>query len=156
MIKDYPGSSHNVKFDFYRSNDIYGDIAWVLYDHETEYYIRRVTPYRVVKAKDLDKHINSLVPNDLDERYVKDFRRAVRENWYYLFSIHNSGPSDYEAQIPGLFVKVKNPVSGETQAIRDIIINLNDYSGWSREAIADWLETLDENPIITPREDDIE
>lgn len=46
-------------------------------------------------------------------------------------------------QLPALDEMVKHPVTGQTAALRDVIINLNDISKWTREAIADWLETLD-------------
>jgi hypothetical protein len=45
--------------------------------------------------------------------------------------------------LPGLSAKVKHPVTKSEGIIKDIIINLNDYHKWTREAVADWLETLD-------------
>jgi len=61
--------------------------------------------------------------------------------------IKKSGSSsDFVHQIdllPGLNARVKHPVTKEEAPIKDIIINLNDYHKWTREAIADWLETLD-------------
>lgn len=144
-----------INFEFYRSGDKHGEVVWVLYDPDTDYYMRRVVNVDVVKHKNLDKHIASLIPADLDEKYRESFEWAVRENYLSLFSVHHSSPADYAAQIPGLFVEVKNPVNGKCATIHDIIIELNDAHRWTRDQIADWLETLDENPIITPpREDD--
>lgn len=45
--------------------------------------------------------------------------------------------------LPGLFKVVLHPVYRRHMSVRDVIINLNDSHRWSREAIADWLETLD-------------
>ncbi len=45
--------------------------------------------------------------------------------------------------LPGLSTEVKHPVTGETGEISTWIISLNDRYRWSRERIADWLDTLD-------------
>lgn len=46
--------------------------------------------------------------------------------------------------LPGLATVVANPaVLGGDNTIAAVIINLNDVQGWSRERIADWLDTLD-------------
>jgi hypothetical protein len=48
------------------------------------------------------------------------------------------------AMLPGLMTKVRHPVyTTEQWAVRDAIINLNDVHTWTREQIADWLDTLD-------------
>jgi hypothetical protein len=52
-------------------------------------------------------------------------------------------PSDAAQWVPGLLEKVKNPVNGVQDTVQSIIINLNDAHKWTREAIADWLESLD-------------
>jgi hypothetical protein len=59
------------------------------------------------------------------------------------------GPYNYVSQIPGLQTIVQNPVNKSQMAsLEGIIIDLNDTHGWTREEIADWLETLDVNPIL--------
>lgn len=45
--------------------------------------------------------------------------------------------------LPGLNERVLHPAAGGTLSIHRIIISLNDTYGWSREEIADWLDTLD-------------
>ncbi|QIQ62985.1 hypothetical protein SEA_MOAB_107 [Streptomyces phage Moab] len=45
--------------------------------------------------------------------------------------------------LPGIKEMVKHPVSGKIDTIESIIINLNDVQKWTREKIADWLDTLD-------------
>jgi hypothetical protein len=38
---------------------------------------------------------------------------------------------------------VEHPLLKRQYALCDVIVSLNDYHKWSREQIADWLETLD-------------
>lgn len=45
--------------------------------------------------------------------------------------------------MPGAGEYVKHPVLGETLRLHTVIMNLNDAHGWTREEIADWLDTLD-------------
>jgi len=45
--------------------------------------------------------------------------------------------------LPGLTAEVKHPATGRLCRLEDAIISLNDQHGWSREQVADWLETLD-------------
>jgi hypothetical protein len=42
--------------------------------------------------------------------------------------------------------EVKNPVTLEDDELYSVIIYLNDSAGWTREQIADWLDTLPEQP----------
>lgn len=58
----------------------------------------------------------------------------------YLAS--NSKPAAV-AQLPGINKQVKHPINESIMTIQSIIIDLNDHHGWTREAIADWLDTLD-------------
>jgi hypothetical protein len=55
--------------------------------------------------------------------------------------------------IPGFQnMMVKYPIDGEEISLYSAIMCLNDTAGWSREAIADWLETLDlDLSIKTPK-----
>jgi len=46
--------------------------------------------------------------------------------------------------LPGVLELVKHPVTGQkTNTLQSTIINLNDQYKWTREQIADWIETLD-------------
>jgi hypothetical protein len=47
------------------------------------------------------------------------------------------------AVLPDVERFVAHPVNGRSDKLRTIIVTLNDSHGWSRERIADWLETLD-------------
>jgi len=47
-------------------------------------------------------------------------------------------------QMPGLRARVKHPVQGhDWYTLEQVIISLNDQYRWTRERIADWLDTLD-------------
>ena len=75
----------------------------------------------------------------------------------FSYAVTNLTPSlptsDYLSQIEGLDKKVKNPETGALESIKNIIIKLNDIDKWTREQIADWLETLDEVPIFKRKEE---
>jgi hypothetical protein len=62
--------------------------------------------------------------------------------------------ADRLAQVlPGINALVKHPVTGDHERVRSIIVNLNDGHRWSRERIADWLDTLDTDlRFPTPKE----
>lgn len=47
------------------------------------------------------------------------------------------------ALIPNIRARVKNPVTGAMDSLNTVIVVLNDTHKWSREQIADWLDTLD-------------
>jgi len=53
--------------------------------------------------------------------------------------------------LPGLKVRIKHPCQGDNLPIREIIISLNDKHKWSRERIADWLDTLDVDLNFSPQ-----
>ena len=86
---------------------------------------------------------------DLGHKYKsKDFYK-----WWesMLGGGPSNGPSSYTRQIPELQVRVRHPAAvnaGYESTLESVIISLNDTHGWSREQIADWLETLDVNPIL--------
>lgn len=48
---------------------------------------------------------------------------------------------------------VRHPVTGKGEALRGVIMSLNDRHGWTREQIADWLETLDIDINMKPKEE---
>ena len=45
--------------------------------------------------------------------------------------------------VPGLEQTVRHPITGAEVTVRTAVISLNDGHGWSREQIADWLDSLD-------------
>lgn len=58
---------------------------------------------------------------------------------------HNTGPnlSSLSKQLPGVKEYVKHPVTGTIGTLWYTIQNLNDNYKWTRNRIADWIETLD-------------
>lgn len=57
-------------------------------------------------------------------------------------------PDDYAVKIPGIHEQVSHPVHKHYLSIYEIIVDLNDSHGWTREEIADWLDTLDNQPVF--------
>ena len=45
--------------------------------------------------------------------------------------------------LPGIREIVHHPVTGRDHELKYVIMDLNDHYRWTREQIADWLETLD-------------
>lgn len=77
----------------------------------------------------------------------------------YSFSTH-SGVDGADTMkiirdaIPGFDeMRVTHPVTGAQTLLQSAIINLNDCCGWTREQVADWLETLDHDLTIRPAEE---
>ncbi len=63
-----------------------------------------------------------------------------------VFPPNSKGPDQLMKKIPGINQRVKNPIGGYYQDLSTVIITLNDIHHWSREQIADWLDTLDDQP----------
>lgn len=56
-------------------------------------------------------------------------------------------------EMPGLEEKVRHPLLGNYTTVERCIVNLNDSFKWSREQIADWLETLDVDLTFKVKQD---
>lgn len=52
------------------------------------------------------------------------------------------------SQIPGIDQIITHPVEGRHMVLRTAIMDLNDGYRWTREQIADWLDTLDNQPTF--------
>ncbi len=69
--------------------------------------------------------------------------------WFYHFDYMASNEEVLSAEmpevnsLPGLNAAIIHPVTNEVHRLKKVIISLNDIFKWSREEIADWLETLD-------------
>lgn len=55
-------------------------------------------------------------------------------------------------KLPGVDQVVVNPVTKESYKLWNVIINLNDVQHWTREQIADWVESLGINTRFTIKE----
>lgn len=61
----------------------------------------------------------------IDQRLIVDYC-AIRRRW------------------PVLDLRVPGPVDGFEAPVYELIYDLNDYFGWSRERIADWVEQIEQ------------
>ena len=52
-------------------------------------------------------------------------------------------------KLPGASFKVNHPVTGTETTLRQVVISLNDTYHWTREEIADWLESIHDPEGIT-------
>lgn len=76
------------------------------------------------------------------QRNLADYRKNKRRS---IQPIHGQDVSVDIASI-----RVIHPVTRTKDSLGNVIILLNDSYRWSREAIADWLDTLDEQPVFYP------
>lgn len=53
-----------------------------------------------------------------------------------------SAPFTQAAELPGIKLQVKHPVTGKSSTLYNTIIDLNDRHQWTRESIADWIENV--------------
>lgn len=60
-----------------------------------------------------------------------------------LAAVQNGNRDNRVDYLPGIKEKVTHPETGGRDTLERVIISLNDQHGWSRERVADWLETLD-------------
>jgi len=84
-------------------------------------------------AQDLD-NLNDQIISMSEE--LKDLNATLEKNLSASTIIRTA------EQLPGVNEKVKHPVGGIEYKLLDIIMSLNDEYKWTREQIADWIETL--------------
>lgn len=60
---------------------------------------------------------------------------------------------ELSTELPGCDQVVIHPVNKERFNLHSAIISLNDRYNWTRDQIADWIETLDEVPTFAPPEE---
>jgi len=72
------------------------------------------------------------------------FIMAVKNNNYS--STPKTNAYSLAQLLPGVNMLVSHPVDKVTSSLQEVIISLNDSFRWTREQIADWIETLDEVP----------
>jgi hypothetical protein len=80
---------------------------------------------------------------------------AVRKGNVLLSTAFRKSGKDEYLEHPGFLQQVSCPGGkrkcGARSNLQDTIIHLNDTHRWSREAIAEWIDTLDEQPIFYPQ-----
>lgn len=138
-----------------------GDITYMIYRHYGSRCVLVVTDhadlfyYRKEWKMDFGKPLTEQEElfTDLPAKYSGS---ATLNNLYKNTFMPGpvAGPGAYSKQIAGLQVKVQHPAADYKDTLESVIISLNDGHYWSRERIADWLETLDVNPILNnPKEE---
>jgi hypothetical protein len=75
----------------------------------------------------------------VDSYVSPDFQKAE----YFAQATKKVSPPSDVAKLPGVNEEAKHPVTGRQAPLWNVIVDLNDRHGWSREQIADWVETLD-------------
>lgn len=91
----------------------------------------------------LDKNLGDIVSTEVRDKILENFI-CTKE----VLDTKSDQPSFIANMLPGVNNVVTHPVSGKEQRLFDIIINLNDHCGWTREAVADWIDTLPEVPVF--------
>lgn len=102
---------------------------------------------RHTSLEELEKFLEDKL-NGID----KEILVRIRENFTVtkkLLEKNSDDPSYLAKLLPGIDRVVKNPVSGDEDTLYSIIIELNDSHKWTRDAIADWIETLDDVPTFS-------
>lgn len=87
---------------------------------------------------ELNSHLHTWIKKSAYElegyqKYVPELQQAKND---YRLSV-------WSQELPGVNELVKNPMTDVLSPLREVIINLNDRHKWTREKIADWIETLD-------------
>lgn len=80
------------------------------------------------------------IPREDLATIATDVIQSVKKHW---------GVQDYAINVTS-GIKAVHPVKGSTSTIdvATIIMDLNDCHGWTREQIADWLDTLPQQPVF--------
>lgn len=103
---------------------------------------------------------SKVIASDKLTEYFSKLRESMNltsESISFMVNQFQVSPADWEElpqtdfeelskSLPGSHVSVDCPVcdkSSHRELLPDIIIHLNDEHHWTREQIADWLETLD-------------
>lgn len=111
-------------------------------DYSAEFTINE-KQYEAYKIKELLSGVFS--DDELD--YIDDQVRSVMHQYITPKHSKNSA-SELAGDLPGINNRVKNPEEGTEDSLYSVIINLNDTHKWTRERIADWIESLDEVPVF--------
>jgi hypothetical protein len=131
------------------------DKMWGVSDH---------VPKQLVRAW-IDKVLIDPPPGAADQLHIKQsvgtHMPAYADGWpaYATGGIVSNPAADYipvsaiAMELPGVNEKVKHPVRGIEYKLSDCIMNLNDEYRWTREQIADWVETLDVDTTFKTVED---
>lgn len=119
-------------YDWYISPPPECDVTFTIYYHAPGTAV-------VKQAVPWNAPLGSWAPKSLAAEFEKERRAfAARRN-------RSLGVSGLAHEITR-GVKARHPVSGREAFLYDIIVSLNDEAQWTREQIADWLDTLPNQP----------
>ena len=120
----------------------------VIDDPDANFYLRKEYTVELVAMEHSSRFWTDFF-SDIPARY----HSSLEDRSVFCVAVRNDdSPDRYTIQIDGLQQLVKHPIDGTMATLENTIINLNDGEHWTREQIADWLETLDNNPIIEKKE----
>lgn len=126
--------------------------AQVLFGSETAIMVTTDDKYLVFKVKYCDGDrdaVQALIEKEFPDN-AKDIMKTLL-GLPAVFEQSNIDVSALASLLPGYHKMVKHPVEGYNCTIGAAIMSLNDSCKWSREQIADWIETLDQVPTFTER-----
>lgn len=124
------------------------------------YNVRVVTIY---EGDDLYYRFEGSPGSDEFVLYSYSTRLATDDEWAAVkkllahvstqFTGSPNSLSGMSQKLPGMNMLVKHPVTGERMNLWSVVQNLNDHNKWTREQIADWIETLDNVPTFKEPEE---
>lgn len=118
------------------------------YYENKRYEVVLGTPVSTVKSRMVKELFGddvhpSTIPNEL-------YKVIVNANTI-LVAGQEVGPNHSTLKHPAMQQVVKCPAGGDyTNNLQTVIMHLNDTHEWTREQIADWIDTLDEQPVYYP------
>jgi hypothetical protein len=126
-----------------------GTLVFSMYT-EQEYIKILIDHNFVAKDQNVDDIITALgIPAIFSQAIKKQTKRSITKKFGY----QGDSPSMLSERLPGHAQRAKHPVTAQDGTLFNIIMNLNDDYKWTREAIADWIETLDEVPYFETAEE---
>lgn len=133
-----------------------GAHAYIKGDYLTGYFVQLVTDTSLVEIS-ISLHVDEAgYDKFLEENKHLDSRALEFLDTNRGFFLYRENDADYPdrlaAELPGIRNMVKHPEEQSEQSLFDVIMSLNDKYKWSRDAIADWIESLDEVPVFDPKE----
>lgn len=122
------------------------EIAIFHYDDFSLIIITTLERYSVVKVKNRNRWAVESIAKYLpmSEKHVEEIIQQLPKQKINIVELSH--------KLPGIEQQVTNPITKEISSLWSIIIYLNDIEKWSREAIADWVEILDDVPTFEVKE----
>lgn len=140
LYDQYPELSHlwtQIRYNWFSMSEMSPQsVAWIKKVQGSAIQWQADEGYFFLKKAD----VNGLKPNYMaDIHYLPTSKAFTQDRRVDL--------------LPGLEEFVVNPQTGKCGTLKSVIISLNDTSKWTREQIADWLETLDVDITFKTKED---